>query len=108
MKNVVLRLKACYPSAVIIMLGVGDRGQKQGSEVASLPTVTAMVDAQRRAARAAGVMFWDTREARGGVNSIVDWRDRGLVNADYVHLNYKGGKEMSGIFCESLLHLIDD
>lgn len=108
MKNVVLRLKACYPSAVIIMLGVGDRGQKQGSEVASLPTVTAMVDAQRRAARAAGVMFWDTREAMGGVNSIVDWRDRGLVNADYVHLNYKGGKEMSGIFCESLLHLIDD
>lgn len=108
MKRVLLRIKACYPSAVVVMLGIGDRGTKQGTEVVSLPTAAAMVDTQRRAAREAGVMFWDTREAMGGANSIVDWRDRGLVNADYIHLNHKGGREMAGIFVESLMHAMDD
>lgn len=108
MKRVLLRLKACYPSAAILMLGVGDRGQKQGTEVMSMPTVATLVEAQRRAAREAGVMFWDTREAMGGTNSIVDWRERGLVNADYIHLNHKGGREMARLFVESLNRVLDE
>ncbi|MDE6270015.1 MAG: hypothetical protein K2M12_04060 [Muribaculaceae bacterium] len=108
MNRVLLRIKACYPSSAIIMLGVGDRGQKSGGDVTSLATTSAMVDAQRRAAHQAGVMFWDTREAMGGANSIVDWRNRGLVNADYIHLNYKGGVEMAGKFVESLNRLLDE
>ncbi len=90
------------------MLGVGDRGQKQGGEVASLRTAAAIVDAQRRAAREAGVMFWDTREAMGGENAIVDWRKRGLVNADYIHLNHKGGEEMGRLFVESLKRALNE
>lgn len=108
MKRVLLRLKACYPSAAIIMLGVGDRGQKTGTDVASLATTAAMVEAQRKAAHQAGVMFWDTREAMGGANSIVNWRQRGLVNADYIHLNYKGGAQMAEIFVESFNRLLDE
>ncbi len=108
MKKVLLRLKAAYPNARILMLGVGDRGQKQGGEVASLRTAAAIVDAQRRAAREAGVMFWDTREAMGGENAIVDWRKRGLVNADYIHLNHKGGEEMGRLFVESLKRALNE
>ncbi|MDE6497445.1 MAG: hypothetical protein K2L21_02165, partial [Muribaculaceae bacterium] len=108
MKKVLLRLKAAYPRAVIIMLGVGDRGQKQGGEVASLRTASAIVDAQRKAAREAGVMFWDTREAMGGENSIVEWRKKGLVNADYIHLNHKGGEEMGRMFVESLKRAVNE
>lgn len=106
MKRVLLRLKACYPDAAIIMLGVGDRGQKQGTSIASLPTTAALVDAQRSASRDVGVMFWDTREAMGGEDAIVEWRERGLVNADYIHLNNKGGEEMSAIFVESLMRVL--
>ncbi|MDE6109287.1 MAG: hypothetical protein K2F72_03260, partial [Muribaculaceae bacterium] len=108
MKKVLLRLKAAYPRAAIIMLGVGDRGQKQGAEVASLRTASAIVEAQRNAAREAGVLFWDTREAMGGENSIVDWRKKGLVNADYIHLNHKGGEEMGRLFVESFKRALDE
>ena len=51
-------------------------------------------------------MFWDTREAMGGEDAIVEWRERGLVNADYIHLNNKGGEEMSAIFVESLMRVL--
>lgn len=108
MKRMLLRLKACYPNAVVIMLGVGDRGQKQGSEVGSLPTTAAIVSAQRKAAKEAGVLFWDMREAMGGEGAVIDWRDRGLVNADYIHLNHRGGEEMGKMFVESLMLLIDE
>ncbi len=108
MKRVLMRIKACYPDAAIVMLGVGDRGQKQGTEIGSLPTVAAIVSAQREAAQAAGTMFWDTREAMGGDGAIADWRSRGLVNADYIHLNHKGGEVLGQQFVESLMRLIDE
>ena len=108
MKRVLLRIKACYPNACVVMLGVGDRGQKQGTEVGSLVTTAAIVDAQRKAAKEAGVMFWDMREAMGGEGSVVAWRDRGLINADYIHLNHKGGEEMGRLFVESLMKVIDE
>lgn len=108
MQRVLLRLAACYPAADIVMLGVGDRGQKQGTDVASLPTIPAIIEAQRAAARAAGVHFFDLREAMGGEGSIVEWRRRGLVNADYIHLNFKGGEVMGTELAETLMRVIDE
>ncbi|MDE5553937.1 MAG: hypothetical protein K2J10_01995 [Muribaculaceae bacterium] len=102
MAQVIDRIKECYPSADILMLGVGDRGHKKGSSVSSMTTVEAMISAQRNCARDCGIMFWDTREAMGGVDAIVDWRQRGLVNADYIHLNHKGGGELAKEFVKAL------
>lgn len=108
MQRVVERLKLCYPNADILMLGVGDRGQKIGTEVASLPTLAAMTKTQRDCAQRTGVMFWNVREAMGGENSIVDWRNRGLVNADYIHLNHKGGAVLAEEFVKSLMMKINE
>lgn len=103
MAGVIEKLKACYPNADILMLGVGDRGQKIGSEVHSLAPIANMVTSQRWAARTAGCLFWDTREAMGGADAIVDWRERGLVNGDYIHLNSDGGRELASLLVKSLL-----
>lgn len=108
MRRVVERLRQCYPDASILMFGVGDRGQKSGTDVVSLPTVEAMIKAQRDCAAASGVMFWDVREAMCGAGSVVDWRDRGLVNADYIHLSHKGGAELASIFVKSLFMKLDE
>ncbi len=96
------RLRECYPGADILMMGVGDRGLKVGGEVHSMPTVNAMVRAQRQAAKDAGVLFWDTREAMGGPDAIVDWRERHLINADYIHLNSAGGKALAQELMKSI------
>ena len=61
-----------------------------------------MTDAQRKAASDAGVHFYDLRAAQGGENSIVEWRRRSLVNADYIHLNHAGGKVLAPFICTRL------
>ena len=67
-----------------------------------MPTVQAMVNTQRALAREAGVVFWDTRAAMGGEDAIVDWRNDKLVNADYIHLNFDGGRRLAGLFVKAL------
>ena len=62
-----------------------------------------MVKAQRDIARRTGIAFWDMRQAMGGSGAAVDWHKRGLVNADYIHLNHKGGKELASVFVNSLI-----
>jgi len=102
MKQTISRLRECYPKADILMMGIGDRGQKAGSEVHSIPTAENMIKAQRDAARETGVLFWDTRQAMGGYDAVVDWRDRGLINPDYIHLNAKGGSALGRLFTTAL------
>ena len=102
MRQTLTRLKECYPEADIVMMGIGDRGQKIGGVVKSIPTSQNMVDAQRSAAMEAGVLFWDTRQAMGGEDSVVDWREKGFINSDYIHLNAKGGRALSELFIKAL------
>lgn len=107
MVQVVSHLKACYPDCDIMMMGVGDRGRKKGTEVNSISTINALISAQRNCAAETGILFWDTRSAMGGEDAIVDWRERHLVNADYIHLNHKGGKELAKEFVNSLKSMIN-
>lgn len=102
MARTVRHLRQCYPNADILMLGIGDRGEKLQGEMHSIPTAPSLVDAQRKAARDAGALFWDTRAAMGGHDAILDWRNRGLVNADYIHLNSAGGRAIADLLLESM------
>ncbi len=102
MTNVLSLLKKCYPNASVVMMGSGDRGQKSGSEVHSMATVEYLIEAQRQAAHDNGVVFWDTREAMGGEDAIVTWRNENLVNSDYIHLNAKGGDRLADLFVKAL------
>ena len=108
MEKVVDQIRECYPDCDILLMGVGDRGRKSGTVITSLPTVDAMVQAQRSCARNKGIMFWDTREAMGGKDAVVEWRKRGLLNADYIHLNHKGGAELAKEFVNSLKMKLDE
>lgn len=84
-------------------MGIGDRGQKRGGAVHSLPTCRNMVDAQRNAARNTRILFWDTREAMGGEDAVVAWRNDRLVNADYIHLNHKGGEVLGKKLADAII-----
>ncbi len=108
MVDVVERLRLSYPCADILMLGIGDRGQKVNGEVHSLPTASTMVEAQRRAAQKSGCLFWDMREAMGGEDAIVSWRERKLVNGDYIHLNSAGGREMARLLVPSINKMLSE
>lgn len=101
------RVKSVFPDADILVMGIADRGAKNGTTVKSLPTCNAMTDAQRKVAQRTGTHFYDTRAAQGGENAVVDWRERHLVNADYIHLNHTGGRVMAEEFMEGLTRSLE-
>ena len=103
MIKVIRHLRECFPSASIILMGVGDRGQKRGGELHSMSTVGNMVSAQRDAAREAGCLFWDIREAQGGNDAVVEWSRKGLIGKDYTHMSHKGGKVLAEEFYNALM-----
>lgn len=110
MVKVIGHMRRCYPDADILLMGVGDRGQKTGSEVRSMPVAAAMVEAQRNAARKAGCVFWDTREAMGGEGAIIKWASQQppLANKDYVHLSHSGGARLADEFIKSFFNAIEN
>lgn len=100
--QVIRKVQTAYPNADILLMGVGDRGAKEGAEVRSMSECRAMIKAQRKAARETGIHFYDLRAAQGGDGAIVEWRNRNLVNADYIHLNHRGGAVAAAEFVEAL------
>ncbi len=110
MVKVIAHLRQCYPNADILLMGVGDRGQKTGAEVKSMRVAAAMVEAQRMAARKARCVFWDTREAMGGEGAIIKWASAQppLANKDYVHLSHAGGARLAEEFIKSFVNAIEN
>ena len=102
MVDVINHVRLCYPRADILLMGVGDRGEKRGGAVRSMATASAMIDAQRDAARRAHCLFWDTREAMGGDGAVVEWCNAGLINKDYIHMTHKGGARLADALYQAL------
>ncbi len=106
MVEVINHVRRCYPRADILVMGVGDRGEKRGGAVRSMSTGSAMISAQRDAARRAHCLFWDTREAMGGEGAVVDWSNAGLINKDYIHLTHKGGARLADELFKAIQHTL--
>lgn len=102
MAEVVEHVRKCYPDADILLMGIGDRGQKKGGVVKSMNSVPYMIEAQRQTARMTRCLFWDTRAAMGGEDAIVDWAQAGRANKDYIHLTHKGGEVLAEEFVNAL------
>lgn len=95
MVEVINHVRACYPKADILLMGIGDRGERVGGEIHSMKSCPYMVSAQRDAARMAHCLFWDTRQAMGGEDAIVSWSKDGFANKDYIHMTHKGGDRLA-------------
>lgn len=102
MVEVINHVRTCYPTADILVMGIGDRGEKRGAEVHSMKSAPYMVAAQREAARKAHCLFWDTREAMGGNDAIVAWAKAGKANKDYIHMTHQGGAELATLLFNAL------
>ena len=102
MVEVINKVRQCYPNADILLMGIGDRGEKRGGAVHSMSTAPYMTSAQRDAARRAHCLFWDTRQAMGGDDAIVEWSRNGFANKDYIHLTHKGGEKLASLMFNAM------
>lgn len=109
-EKVIAHLRSCYPNTDILLMGIGDRGEKYGNEIHSMKNAQLMVNAQRKLAQKMGCAFWDTREAMGGDDAIIKWANHtpAYANKDYIHLSYKGGEILATEFVKSLQHALNE
>lgn len=98
-------LKKCFPGKPILVVSVGDRGGKVGTEIVTMRGVPAIVQMQRNLARKHGLLFYDLFWGMGGPNTMLKFahqRPR-LANTDYTHLTHDGGKVVGLMFAKLFL-----
>lgn len=97
-------LKELCPGRPVLVLGLTDIARAEGDSLVSYPNIESIRDAQRNAALEAGEGFWDTWDAMGGRNSIVNWSKKipPLANTDYVHLSYPGADTLAKLILEDI------
>jgi lysophospholipase L1-like esterase len=96
---VVQRFRRAVPNASILVLGPPDR--------ADTPVATRkmpqLIEAQRRAAKAAGAAYWCAYDAMGGDGSMQNWVKLGLGQGDRVHLTTQGYSKLAEMFHADLM-----
>ncbi|KXX68595.1 hypothetical protein [Flammeovirga sp. SJP92] len=97
--------KEVAPEMSILVVGVSDMARKEGSKIESYPNIDAIRAAERRAAKQAGVAYWDLYLAMGGKNSIVKWADKkpAWAGKDYTHFTRKGANYIGDMLYNELV-----
>lgn len=93
-------VKICFPQSAIIVMSVGDRSTLKDGQRVTMPAALAMLKCQRAAAQEAGVAFWNTFQAMGGENSMVNFVQKGWAAKDYTHIGFPGGKYIATQFVD--------
>lgn len=107
MKPIVERLKTAFPEASVLIVGVGDRENKdENGELRTMPGVKRLIRYQQALAAETGVAFWNMFEAMGGEGSMVEMVNHKpqMANYDYTHINFRGGKHIAGLLFETLMY----
>lgn len=100
-------IKLCFPQSAIIVMSVGDRSTQNKGEKMTMPAVRAMIETQRKVAWESGVAFWNTFEAMGGENSMVEFVKQKWAAKDYTHIGYQGGRKIAGVFVRHISSQVD-
>ena len=107
MSMAISRLKAAFPKASILLIGVGDRDHRDAEgRVRTMPGIRHLVAWQQRLAADNGIAFWNLFEAMGGEGSMARLAEENppMANRDYAHINFLGGKHLADLLYEALSH----
>ena len=105
MITAVNHLKQCFPSASILIVGLGDRDQR-GADGGfhTMSGVKELVAYQRKMAADTHVAFWNLYEAMGGDGSMAKMKENKQANLDYTHINFAGGKHLAQLLFDVLMN----
>lgn len=98
-------LREAYPAASILVVGVGDRDERdeQGT-LRTMEGVRELALYQRKMASDEHVAFWNLFEAMGGEGSIARMQQKRQANLDYTHINSAGGRELARLLFDVLMN----
>lgn len=97
--QVIRRLRAARPDAVIVLTSVQDMNF-QGRPITA---ARAYSELMRKVALEQGCLFWDWYRVAGGAGAMRSWVARGLANRDQIHLLAKGYQLKGDLLAKALL-----
>lgn len=103
MEKAIRQVRQCFPTADVLLMGVSDRSRMENGTFCTMPSVLALLHAQRQTAKRAGILFWNTFGAMGGNNSMVRYVEKNWASKDYTHLGFGGGRELARVLVEAIL-----
>lgn len=103
MEKAIRKVRQCFPTADVLLMGVSDRSRVENGTFCTMPSVLALLHAQRQTAKRAGILFWNTFGAMGGNNSMVRYVEKNWASKDYTHLGFGGGRELARVLVEAIL-----
>lgn len=98
------RIRKASPTAAILVVGPPDRQTFVRSRGwATAPRLELVMRAQRDAARANRVAFWDMYARMGGRSSMKTWVQAGLAAHDHVHFSGAGYRRLGETLYQDLM-----
>jgi lysophospholipase L1-like esterase len=108
---VIGRIRTALPGVSILIMSPMDRGTRNDDgDIVTIPSIPILVAAQRRAAQAEGVAFYNTFAAMGGMGTMARWYDDSprLVTGDFTHPTYTGAQQLGAMLVDALLKGFDE
>ncbi len=105
MSEVIDQFKKAFPNAGILLVSVGDKTIKRGSNFITNPDVQLLLDSQKKIVKRTNIAFWNMWEAMGGLNSMNHWVNAAppLALRDYSHFNNDGGERIAELLYDAFL-----
>jgi len=96
-------VRVANPAGSCLVVSPLDQLELHGEATPPRASIPAMVDAQRRAAKAHGCAFWDTYAWMGGKGASKSWHKRGLVMDDFQHPTTAGAARIAAALYAGLV-----
>ena len=106
MVKAINHLKASFPQAGFLLVGVPDRSYKNAGNYETMPGISAMVEHEKRICEKSEIVFWNLYEAMGGKNSMPLFVNSKPPKAskDYTHLTFEGGEYLGNLLYETFMY----
>lgn len=102
MRKSIMHLRALFPQADIMLLGVSDRAQRSSGELRTMEAIELLDAEQRKLAESLGITYFSLLNAMRSLGGVVEMSKRGETSKDYTHLSHKGGKKLAPVFLAAL------
>ncbi len=102
-KPVLDLLRKGRPDASCLVVSPTDQAESKDGAYPSRPVMPVLVEAQRKAAAAAGCAFFSTYDWMGGKGSASKWFAKRYVGSDFQHLTVAGAAKMGDALYDALI-----
>jgi lysophospholipase L1-like esterase len=96
-------IRTANPTGSCLVISPLDQTDVHQEGMPPRDSIPAMVEAQRRAARANGCAFWDTYQWMGGKGASKQWNQRGLMMKDFQHPTTAGANRLADALFDGLV-----